>query len=567
MADYFTTRAKAPNIPKGQFSTVMRPFTAAQAAQKRWGFKDFDPVPGLPSGRGTFMPVGYTQTPPPAASIESEWATPELLKDFLIMMEGTRKPIAPEEVFKGLIGPTGGPLLAGVAKTGLKGSVDPSTLRMFVGGVPKGAGKGTPAPKETIDLLTKKYPHAAAREEQYIVTERHPAKVGRYGSPGLQKVEIFPGTTPSVVPRRPGDPSGGSMVYNPELGQIRKIEHIDTDTGVDLSLNIVEPKKQSLALPDKKSDNIMYRGMSSEEFDQALKTGHFKSKGDYNVQGQDDLTYWSSRPSQAQNYASSFAPWQFKPTFERPAYVVGVKRKNVARIDADTELGVSGKTPVNDVVEIYKGDVHAITPGRHHIVDDWGTPRISGSSLESHVTWSKYDKGVTKKITDDIRPAKENINTVIDANTVGGRVSGDEIVNIKTLSGGPSKSSRGQKAVKEIVEKMKGPEGYIERLIVDQDGNVIEGAHRLEALRRLGVEDVPITRIVDPTANINTASMRDAIEGVGNIRSDHVNQIMAQVGGMLDEVGGDPSKVIAEFELPRGFEKFFHAALKSVVKK
>ena len=357
------------------------------------------------------------------------------------------------------------------------------------------------------------------------------------------------------------------MVYDPELGQIRKIEHIDTDTGVDLSLNIVEPKKQSLSLPDKKSDNIMYRGMSSEEFDQALKTGHFKSKGDYNVQGQDDLTYWSSRPSQAQNYASSFAPWQFKPTFERPAYVVGVKRKNVARIDADTELGVSGKTPVNDVVEIYKGDVHAITPGRHHIVDDWGTPRISGSSLESHVTWSKYDKGVTKKITDDIRPAKENINTVIDANTVGGRVSGDEIVNIKTLSGGPSKSSRGQKAVAETVEKMKGPEGYIERLIVDQDGNVIEGAHRLEALRRLGVEDVPITRIVDPTANINTASMRDAIEGVGNIRSDHVNQIMAQVGGMLDEVGGDPSKVIAEFELPRGFEKYFHAALKSVVKK
>ena len=143
MADYFTTRAKVSNIPNGQFSTVMRPFTAAQAAQKRWGFKDFDPVPGLPSGRGTFMPVGYTQTPPPAASIESEWATPELLKDFLIMMEGTRKPIAPEEVFKGLIGPTGGPLLAGVAKAGIKGSVDPSTLRVnvFHGGPHKWAAE------------------------------------------------------------------------------------------------------------------------------------------------------------------------------------------------------------------------------------------------------------------------------------------------------------------------------------------------------------------------------------------------------------------------------------------
>jgi len=375
--------------------------TASEAAQKRWGFKKFDPIPGLPSGRGTFMPVGYTQTPtseeyPTKSSIESEWAVPELLKDFLVLLEGAGgKPITPEEVFKGFVGPQGALYGTGLAGA-LKRGIDPTILHSFVGGVPKGAGKGTPASKETIDLLTKEYPHAAARGERYIVTERQPAKVGRYGSRSPQQVEIFPGTTPSVASRRPSDPSRGSMVYDPELGQIRKIEHIDTDTGVDLSLNIVEPKKQSLSLPDKKSDNIMYRGMSSEEFDQALKTGHFKSKGDYNVQGQDDLTYWSSRPSQAQNYASSFAPWSFKPTFERPAYVVGVKRKNVARVDADTELGVSGKTPVNDVVEIYKGDVHAITPGRHSIVDDWGTPRISGTNLESHVTWSKYDKGVTK---------------------------------------------------------------------------------------------------------------------------------------------------------------------------
>ena len=142
MADYFTTRVKAPNIPQGQFSTVMRPFTAAQAAQKRWGFKDFPPVyrglsGELKPGRGAFWPVGYTQAPTaeeyPTYDIESEWATPELLKDFLIMTEGTRRPIAPEEVFKGLIGPTGGPLLAGVAKAGIKGSVDPTTLRMFAG--------------------------------------------------------------------------------------------------------------------------------------------------------------------------------------------------------------------------------------------------------------------------------------------------------------------------------------------------------------------------------------------------------------------------------------------------
>tara|TARA_R110002020_G_scaffold98287_4_gene234165 strand:- start:1461 stop:2972 length:1512 start_codon:yes stop_codon:yes gene_type:complete len=142
MAEYFTTRVKAPNIHQGRFSSVMKPFTVAQAAQKRWGFKDLPPVyrgqsGELKPGRGTFWPVGYTQAPTaeeyPTYGIEREFATPELLKDFLIMTEGIRRPIAPENVFKGLIGPTGGPLLAGVAKAGIKGSVDPLTLRMFAG--------------------------------------------------------------------------------------------------------------------------------------------------------------------------------------------------------------------------------------------------------------------------------------------------------------------------------------------------------------------------------------------------------------------------------------------------
>ena len=113
--------------------------TASEAAQKRWGFKKFDPIPGLPSGRGTFMPVGYTQTPtgeeyPTKSSIESEWAVPELLKDFLVLLEGAGgKPIAPEEVFKGLIGPTGSAIGAGITRAGLKGAIDPTVMRMFAG--------------------------------------------------------------------------------------------------------------------------------------------------------------------------------------------------------------------------------------------------------------------------------------------------------------------------------------------------------------------------------------------------------------------------------------------------
>ena len=164
----------------------------------------------------------------------------------------------------------------------------------------------------------------------------------------------------------------------------------------------------------------------------------------------------------------------------------------------------------------------------------------------------------------DVRPARENLRTVVDSNTVGGRVSGDEVVPIETLSGGPSVSARGQGAVDNIVKQMQGPDGYIERLIVDQDGNVIEGAHRLQALRRLGVKEVPVTRIVDPTARLDTVAMGEAIRGVGKLPSDNVNQIISQVGEMLSEVGGDPARVLREYEFPKGFERHFRAALDSV---
>jgi len=59
--------------------------------------------------------------------------------------------------------------------------------------------------------------------------------------------------------------------------------------------------------------------------------------------------------------------------------------------------------------------------------------------------------------------------------------------------------------------------------------------------------------------------MRSAIEDVGDIHSDNVIQIMAQVGDMLAEVGGDPARVLQEFDLPKGFERQFRAALDSVL--
>ena len=116
--------------------------TAAEAAQERWGFEKFDPVHRglsgeLKPGRGTFWPIGYREVPPPAARIESEWATPQLLKDFLVMVEGSRHPLSAVEAFKGFVGPFGASIGAGITRhaldnllTGAK--VDLSLLGMNV---------------------------------------------------------------------------------------------------------------------------------------------------------------------------------------------------------------------------------------------------------------------------------------------------------------------------------------------------------------------------------------------------------------------------------------------------
>lgn len=165
-----------------------------------------------------------------------------------------------------------------------------------------------------------------------------------------------------------------------------------------------------------------------------------------------------------------------------------------------------------------------------------------------------------------VRPAKEDLRELIDANFGnGGRVSGDESVPIGDLSGGAASSKRATDRIDAIAESMSSPDGYIERLVVDQDNNVIEGAHRLEALRQIGVTDVPVTRVVDTAADIDVPAMKASIARVGKLPSDHVNQIVTQVGEMLDEVGGDPARVLAEYELPSGFEAHFKAALESMV--
>lgn len=161
----------------------------------------------------------------------------------------------------------------------------------------------------------------------------------------------------------------------------------------------------------------------------------------------------------------------------------------------------------------------------------------------------------------DIRsPRAEYVQEVVSANFESGRVIGPQVVPIGDLSGGIVGGADDVARVADLKGKIASPDGYFERLIVDQDGNVVEGQHRLDALRELGATEVPIIRVQDDLANFPARRVKDAINAAATTHSDHVNQIVAQLAEIAAEEKNDMAE-IRLWEAPRGFGKQWAAAL------
>lgn len=159
----------------------------------------------------------------------------------------------------------------------------------------------------------------------------------------------------------------------------------------------------------------------------------------------------------------------------------------------------------------------------------------------------------------DVRPSTDDVYQVMDANTTAGKVTGDKMVPIDKLVGGVTEAADDARRVDQLVEQMSSPEGYVSRLIVDDAGNVIEGQHRLEALRRLGATKVPVTQYVDMERAIPFADVRDAAAAQG-IHPDQANQIAKQLAEIYADEGGNMAEVL-NYGAPKGFEAAWEAAV------
>lgn len=159
-----------------------------------------------------------------------------------------------------------------------------------------------------------------------------------------------------------------------------------------------------------------------------------------------------------------------------------------------------------------------------------------------------------------IKPAEEDIYDVMDANFNYGHYVGDTTMPVSQLRGGASSGDRAR--VDDLVNQISGPDGYLRRLIVDQDGNVIEGQHRTDAFRELGITDAPVHQVKDLAADIDMERLAHEMEPL-NLHPDHEHQIIRQALEMINDSGSGAAAML-EYEFPRGWEDKFKAVLTAI---
>lgn len=100
---------------------------------------------------------------------------------------------------------------------------------------------------------------------------------------------------------------------------------------------------------------------------------------------------------------------------------------------------------------------------------------------------------------------------------------------------------------------------WIEPLVVDREGHVIEGQHRLRALKELGVDKVPVHMIREVLPDTASAAIRDAARSAG-IHDQQARQIAQQISEIIS---ADAVGELRLYEPPRGFEGAWAAAVKA----
>jgi hypothetical protein len=159
----------------------------------------------------------------------------------------------------------------------------------------------------------------------------------------------------------------------------------------------------------------------------------------------------------------------------------------------------------------------------------------------------------------EARDPTDDVRSVIDSNFEYGKAVGNKEVPIDSLTGGVRMDDKNEASrVDNLAEQIKN-NGWVSRIIVDDQGNVIEGQHRLEALRKLGVKNVPVFQIKELSRGKNTSAMKAAIIKSG-FNSDQANSIIKNTLEMAGE-SENGTVNLEDYNIPDNLKKAYEAAI------
>lgn len=169
----------------------------------------------------------------------------------------------------------------------------------------------------------------------------------------------------------------------------------------------------------------------------------------------------------------------------------------------------------------------------------------------------------TAKTRFTIKPSTEDPNEVLNANFLFGKIDGNKNVDINSIDGTIDLSQPSElKRVEELAAKISSEDGFISRIIIDDSGNVIEGQHRLEAMRMLGEKSIPVVVIRNLENYYDITAMEKAVRSITNLRSENVSQLVKEAINAIEE-GGSVSAALSNYRMPKDLQPAFEAAIKA----
>lgn len=177
-----------------------------------------------------------------------------------------------------------------------------------------------------------------------------------------------------------------------------KPEKMDDDGKAFAWKHKLVPKKDVVSSAEDiipKSDDVIHRGMSHDEYHAIMKTGRIASRGTGNIgKEQEGLTYFTKEPAAADSYSNAFAQSSKKPTPQKPAYIVSIRKPDASRIKhvegtAEHEVGVQGPISADDIVAVHRGRVIEYSPERTELTPQGKKRRVVSASSRLH--WEKIN--------------------------------------------------------------------------------------------------------------------------------------------------------------------------------